>query len=74
MFTDQQIADWRDNQLHDYLKSLEDDNCVELIKCAGCSDEVEETEIKLFKMHDVNDGEELNYCISCIKIYKNENL
>ena len=37
MFTDQQIADWRDNQLHDYLKSLEDDNCVELIKCAAGS-------------------------------------
>ena len=44
------------------------------MKGAGCSDEVEETEIKLFKMHDVNDGEELNYCISCIEIYKNENL
>ena len=27
-----------------------------------------------FEMHDVNDGEELNYCISCIEIYKNENL
>ena len=68
-------ADWRDNQLHDYLKSLEDDNCVELIKCAGCERYRDwETEIKLFKMHDVNDGEELNYCISCIEIYKNENL
>jgi len=75
MFTDQQIADWRDNQLHDYLKSLEDeDEDDKLVKCANCYEEVEETEVRLFKMHDINDGEELNYCISCIEIYKNENL
>ena len=64
MFTDQQIADWRDNQLHDYLKSLEDDNCVELIKCAGCSDEVEETEMGCWNQQNARKNKTSSYWFS----------
>ncbi len=74
MFTDQQIADWRESQYADYQRSISTEEDVELVKCAGCFDKVEETEVRLFKMHDVNDGKEQCYCLTCIEIYKNENL
>ncbi len=68
------INTYREEQYQDYQQKLSKPDAIELVKCAGCSDEVEENEVKLFKMHDVNDGKELNYCLTCIEIYKNENL
>lgn len=73
MFNDSQITEWRDSQLHDYLKSLEDEE-IELIKCAGCADMFKEDETESFAMHDYYNGKNMRYCISCIDNYKQDNL
>lgn len=74
MITDFDIQNYRDNQLSNHLETLVDNEEITLVKCAACFDEVEETEIRLFKMHDINNGKELQYCKDCINIYKQENL
>lgn len=69
------IHDYREQQYAQFQESISAPVVeTELVKCSGCYDEVEPSEIKVIKMHDVNDGKELPYCLTCIEIYKNENL
>lgn len=73
MQNDQTLEYFRDSELSEYLGE-DCEEPIDLIRCDGCGEEVEESEIKLFKMHDVNDGKELQYCKECISIYREENL
>ena len=68
------IEDYRERQYQDYITTLVDEEEIELIECKCCGWSVEESEIQVMKMHDVNDGQELEYCKECIYIYKKENL
>ena len=69
------IEDYREQQWQNYRDTaLVDTECIELIKCRCCLNEVEETEIKRVVMHDINGAKNLLYCLECIEIYKNENL
>lgn len=64
----------REMQYAEFQQLISAPEPIKLMKCAGCFDEVEESEISLCKMHDVNDGRELEYCNTCIQIYKEDNL
>ncbi len=68
------IEDYREKQYQNYMETLIDEKEIELIECNCCGWSVEESEIKIMKMHDVNEGQELEYCKLCIDIYKKENL
>ena len=73
MYNDSRIQQYRDNQLANHLIDLVDEIPI-LYKCSGCCEQFEECEIKPFKMHDLHDNKELNYCLECIEYYKSENL
>ena len=73
MYSDSRIQQYRDNQLANHLIDLVDEIPI-LYKCSGCCEQFEEREVKLFKMHDLHDNKELNYCLECIEYYKSENL
>ena len=66
------IEDWREEQYKDFQATLTDGK-EDYVNCAGCGDEVEPTEVLPFTMHDINEAKELDYCITCIKIYKSDN-
>ena len=65
MYNDSRIQAYRDNQLANHLIDIIDESPI-LYKCAGCCEQ--------FKMHDLHDNKELNYCLECIEYYKSENL
>ena len=73
MYSDSRIQQYRDNQLANHLIDLVDEIPI-LYKCSGCCEQFEESEVKPFKMHDLNGNKELNYCFDCIEYYKSENL
>ncbi len=73
MYSDSRIQQYRDNQLANHLIDIIDESPI-FYKCAGCCEQFTEFEIKPFKMHDLHDNKELNYCLECIEYYKSENL
>lgn len=66
MPTEYQIQEYRDNQLSNHQLTLFDDK-EDLVKCDGCLDFSVTTR---FKMHDLFNGDEMNYCQECIDEYK----
>lgn len=74
MFTEQQIADFRESQYCDFQKRLSIPDEEETVKCMGCFEIVALKESQFVKMHDINNGLEQDYCNDCIENYKNENL
>ena len=73
MYNDSRTQQYRDNQLANHLIDIIDESPI-FYKCAGCCEKFEESEVKPFKMHDLNGNKELNYCFECIEYYKSENL
>ena len=69
MYNDSRIQQYRDNQLANHLIDLVDEIPI-LYKCSGCCEQFEESEVKPFKMQDLNGNKELNYCFECIEYYK----
>lgn len=67
------IDNYREDQLTEYLISNNGYH-IDTVKCDCCKDEVEESETEYLAMHDINDGRKMNYCKTCIELYREENL
>ena len=67
------IEDYREEQLADYLIYLSKEQLAERRKCNCCCVEVEVEKIEMFDMKEYNDAGLVEYCTHCIENYKEEN-